>query len=84
MALIGENNRPLENDTIGIASLAAGTVTVATTEIKSGMKIYVSVNVPGGTQGFLSAPSSSIVDSTSFVINSTSATETSIVNWLIA
>ena len=68
----------------GTATLSSGTVTVATDKIKTGYKIYVSVNTPSGTQGFLSAPTGSIVDGTSFVINSTSATDDSTVNWWIA
>lgn len=65
----------------GTATLVAGTVTVADARVKTGAKIIVSVNTPGGTQGFLSAPVASIVDETSFVINSSSATETSTVNY---
>ena len=65
----------------GTATLVAGTVTVANERVRTGAKIIVSVNTPGGTQGFLSAPSGSIVDETSFVINSSSATETSTVNY---
>ena len=65
----------------GTATLVAGTVTVADARVKTGAKIIVSVNTPGGTQGFLSAPAASIVDETSFVINSSSATETSTVNY---
>ena len=68
----------------GIATLSSGTVTVTTDKIKTGYKIYLSVNTPSGTQGFLSAPTGSIVDETEFVINSTSATDDSTVNWWIA
>ena len=68
----------------GTATLVSGTITVNTTSIKTGYKIYLSVNTPSGTQGFLSAPTGSIVDETEFVINSTSATDDSTVNWWIA
>lgn len=68
----------------GTATLSSGTVTVTTDKIKTGYKIYLSVNTPSGTQGFLSAPTGSIVDETEFVINSTSATDDSTVNWWIA
>jgi hypothetical protein len=68
----------------GTATLSSGTVTVATDKIKTGYKIYLSVNTPSGTQGFLSAPIGSIVDATSFVINSTNAGDNSTVNWWIA
>lgn len=72
------------NSSIGTVTLVAGTVTVNTTTVTSSSKIFVVVNTPSGTQGFLSVPSASIVNSTSFVINSTSNTETSTVNyWII-
>lgn len=76
---------PSSNLSIGTATLGGGTgtATVATTAVKTGAKIFLSVNAPGGTQGFLSAPTASIIDGTSFVINSTSATDTSTVNWWI-
>jgi hypothetical protein len=72
-----------EKSLSGTATLTSGTVTVSTTLVKAGAKIFVSINTPSGTQGFLSAPTSSIVDGTSFVINSTSTTENSTVNWQI-
>jgi len=65
----------------GTATLVAGTVTVADERVRTGAKIFVSVDTPGGTQGFMSAPVASIIDATSFVINSSSATETSTVNY---
>lgn len=74
---------PSSNVSIGTATLVGGTKTIATSAIKTGSKVFLSVNTPGGTQGFLSAPAASIVDSTSFVINSTSVTDTSTVNWWI-
>lgn len=68
----------------GTATLSSGTVTVATDKVLTGYKIYLSVNTPSGTQGFLSAPTGSIVNATSFVINSTNAGDNSTVNWWIA
>ena len=59
-----------------------GTIVVSTTAVTAASKIFLSVNTPGGSQGFLSAPTASIVANTSFVINST-ANETSTVDWLI-
>lgn len=67
----------------GTATLVAGTVTVSTTAISANSKVYLSVDTPGGTQGFLSAPSASYTAGTSFVINSSSGTDTSTVNWVI-
>ena len=46
--------------------------------------LSVVFTILSGTQGFLSAPTGSIVDGTEFVINSTSATDDSTVNWWIA
>lgn len=76
----------------GTATLATGTVTVATTAVATGDLIFVSCEsaVNGTTTGnFLEAPTASIVDGTSFVINSVDAagavvtTDTSTVNWFI-
>lgn len=79
----GSFELPSSNVSIGTATLVAGTKTVTTTAVKTGAKIFLSVNTPGGTQGFLSAPAASITNGVSFVINSTSATDTSTVNWWI-
>ena len=68
----------------GTATLSSGTVTVLTDKVLTGYNIYLSVNTPSGTQGFLSAKTGSIVDGTSFVINSTSVLDDSTVNWWIA
>jgi hypothetical protein len=64
-------------------TLSSGTITVSDPRVKTGAKIFISVNTPSGTQGFLSAKTSDIVDGTSFIINSTSATETSTINYEI-
>lgn len=71
------------NASMGTATLVGGTVTVSTTAVATGSTIFLTCNTPGGTQGFLSAPAASIVNATSFVINSSSGTDTSTVNWLI-
>jgi hypothetical protein len=67
----------------GTATLASGTVTVSSAFVKTGAVIFLTYNTPSGTQGFLSAPSGSIVNGTSFVINSSSASDNSTVNWKI-
>lgn len=67
----------------GTATLSGGTVTVSTTAVSASSMILVSHNTPGGTMGHLSAPVASIVAATSFVINSSSGTDTSTVNWWI-
>ena len=59
------------NASIGTATLSAGTVTVSTTAVTSSSQIIVCYNTPSGTLASgLSAPSASIVNGTSFVINS--------------
>lgn len=69
------------NGSVGQATLVGGTVTVNTTAVTAASLIFVTVATPGGTQGNLSI--GTIVAGTSFVINSTSGTETSVVNWWI-
>lgn len=67
----------------GTATLSSGTVTVNTAAVKTGNFILVSYNTPSGTPGILSAPSASITNGTSFVINSTSMLDSGTVNWTI-
>lgn len=71
------------NAVCGTATLVGGTVTVNTTAVAAGSLIFVSRNTAGGTVGHLNAPVASIVAATSFVINSSSGTDTSTVNWWI-
>jgi len=67
-------------DFIGQAVLAAGTVTVNNTNITVNDKIFLSVSLPGGTQGFLSY---AIAAGASFTITSTNALDTSTVEYFI-
>jgi hypothetical protein len=67
--------------TAGTATLVGGTVTVNTTAITANSKVMLSRNTTGGTLGHLSAPQASRTAGTSFVINSSSGTETSTVDW---
>jgi len=67
--------------TSGIATLVAGTVTVNTAAVQAGTVIQLSCLTPGGTQGFLSV--GTITAGTSFVVNSSSATDTSTILWQI-
>lgn len=71
------------SSSVGTATLAGGTQTVSTTAVGASSLIFVSRNTSGGTAGHLSAPVASIVAGTSFVINSSSGTDTSTVNWWI-
>lgn len=70
------------NATMGVATLAAGTVTVNTNKVAANSRIFLSyVGAVGGTQGFLRVGSR--VAGTSFTINSSSGTDTSQVVWLL-
>ena len=65
----------------GRAILVAGTVTVSTTEIATGDNVILSPFLLGGTPGYLNV--GTIVNVTSFVINSSSNTDTSTIYWEI-
>lgn len=71
----------------GTATLVAGTVTVEGVTLSAESSIALSYNTPGGTTGTLSAPSASRVAGSngtgSFVINSSSSSDTSTVDWHI-
>lgn len=65
----------------GLAVLAAGTVVVATTAVTANSRILLTINVVGGTAGFLVV--SARTAGTSFTILSSSGTDTSSVAWEI-
>lgn len=69
------------NAKMGAAVLVAGTVTVNTTAVASGSRIFLTVNTAGGTVGspYVSARTAG----TSFTITSTNAADTSTVAWWI-
>lgn len=71
------------NASVGTATLVAGTVTVNTTAVTTSSIIFISYNTLAGTPGSIEAPTASIVNGTSFVINSSSVVDTSTVNWWI-
>jgi hypothetical protein len=74
--------KPWTTSTSGTsAAMVAGTVTVDTTAVTVSSVILVYAATPGGTQGTLSI--GTITAGTSFVINSSSSTDTSTVNYLI-
>jgi hypothetical protein len=73
-------NGGLPTDFIGRDILVGGTVTVANTNIGANDKIFLSVELPGGTQGFLSYAINAGVD---FTITSTNALDTSTVAYFI-
>ncbi|MFJ3248331.1 hypothetical protein [Streptomyces sp. NPDC086782] len=65
----------------GIATLVAGQVTVSTTAVTANSRIQLTVQTPGGTVG---APYvNTRTAGASFVIKSTSTTDTSVVAWFI-
>ena len=69
------------NARMGVATLVAGTVTVANTSVTAATRIFVTNGGINGTAGFLGI--STTVPGTSFTITSSSATDTSKVNWLL-
>lgn len=69
------------NASVGLATLVGGTVTVSTTAVTSNSGIMLTCRTVGGTQGMLRI--SAITGGTSFVITSSSATDTSQISWLI-
>lgn len=61
------------------ATLVAGTVSITDVTVTASTTVLVTVQTPGGTQGFLSV---AVTAGTGFVINSTSATDTSTVAYM--
>jgi hypothetical protein len=66
---------------VGSAVLVAGTVTVSNLRIKAGSNVMLTRKVTGGTVGHLTL--GTVVAGTSFVIDSSSNTDTSTVSWQI-
>lgn len=69
------------NACIGLATLVAGTVTVATTAMSGAGQVFVTCQTPGGTPGFLRVANK--VNGVGFDIVSSSGTDTSTVAWMI-
>lgn len=69
------------NAKIGTAVLVGGTVTVANTSVTANSRIFVTSNTDGGTPGWLRVSAKTV--GTSFVITSSSGTDTSTVAWII-
>jgi hypothetical protein len=65
----------------GVATLVAGTVTVANTSVTANSRIMLTTQTPGGTAGFLVV--SARVAGTSFTILSSNAADTSVVAYEI-
>jgi hypothetical protein len=73
---------PIHGITFGTAVLSgSGTATVTTNKITANSLVFLTNNTLGGTAGFLRV--SARTAGTSFVITSSSATDTSTVAWII-
>ena len=75
------NRLSLAGARTGTATLVAGTVTVSSTEIRTGDRVNLIRRTIGGTPGYISL--GTITNATSFVINSNNAADTSVVDWEI-
>ena len=69
------------NTRMGVATLVAGTVTVANTTVAANDRIFLTSQADGGTPGFQRV--SARVNGTSFTITSSNAADTSTVAWVI-
>lgn len=78
----GTGTTVLNSRASGVATLVGGTVTVSTASVLAGSRVRLSVLTAGGTPGFLSV--GTITAGTSFVINSSSGSDTSTVLWELA
>lgn len=66
---------------MGQATLVAGTVTVANETVTANTRIFLTRQVADGTLGHLSV--GTVTAGTSFVIDSSDASDTSTINWLL-
>jgi hypothetical protein len=69
------------NKRMGLATLVGGTITVSNTSVTANTRIFTSRQTAGGTLGHLSI--GTVTPATSFVINSSSGSDTSVVAWLL-
>jgi hypothetical protein len=69
------------NRYMGVATLVAGTVTVANTKVQTNSRIFLSGQDSSGTHGELTV--SARTAGTSFTITSTNAADTRQVSWLM-
>ena len=65
----------------GTANLTAGTVTINNSQVQAASIVFLGRMAPAGTLGHLSVPT--ITPGVSFVVQSSSATETSQIGYLI-
>lgn len=71
------------NASVGTATLVAGTVTVNTTAVTSSSKIFLTDATTGALTNIGTPTVGTIVNGTSFVINSSNILDTSNINWFI-
>jgi hypothetical protein len=69
----------LSSQSVGTATLSAGTVTVTSTACTPNSYVFVTYKTVGGTQGILRTT----LGNSSFVITSSSGSDTSIVQWML-
>lgn len=69
------------NARMGVATLSAGTATVANTSVTASTRIFLTAQTSGAAPGALRV--SAVSAGTSFTITSTSNTDTSVVAWLL-
>jgi len=67
----------------GTATLVSGVVTISTTALGNSSRVFVSMKTPSGTVGYHYADSADFSIGVSFKIRSTSASDNSVVNWVI-
>jgi len=71
------------NARMGTSTLVGGTVTVANTSITANTRVFAFCQTKGGTIGFLAEDKAARVAGTSFKLDSSSATDTSTIAWLL-
>jgi len=69
------------NAKMGVSTLVAGTVTVATTAVTASSRIFLTSQSDGGTPGFQRITTRTAL--TSFVITSSNGADTSVIAWMI-
>lgn len=69
------------NASMGVATLVGGTKVVSNTKVTANSRIFLSIQTPGGTPGWLQV--SARTAGTSFTILSSSGTDTSVVAYMI-
>lgn len=78
-SLVTANGIKLSNQSVGVATLVGGTVTVSTSVCTTTSFIFVTYKTVGGSQGILrTTPGTG-----SFVITSSSGSDTSAVQWML-